>query len=109
MIIDVTLAQAKELGAQFQNKQGNQIGMGLNSIELTNLSSGADLTRNQLPAGSEEVGMKNLAIENEFGSEDGLALIPYIRESRRLKGDLILNLNDQVPFRWIEFHLLRIL
>jgi len=41
-----------------------------------------------------EVGMKNLAIENEFGSEDGLALIPYIRESRRLKGDLILNLND---------------
>jgi len=39
-------------------------------------------------------GMKNLAIENEFGTEDGLALIPYIRESRRLKGDLILNLND---------------
>lgn len=60
MIIDVTLDQAKELGAQFQNKQGNQIGMGLNSIELTNLSSGADLVRNQVPAGSEEVGMKNL-------------------------------------------------
>ena len=41
-----------------------------------------------------EVGMKNLAIENEFGTEDGLALIPYIRESRRIKGQIILNLND---------------
>ncbi|NCP84722.1 MAG: FAD-dependent oxidoreductase [Bacteroidetes bacterium] len=39
-------------------------------------------------------GMKHLAIEYEFGTDDGLALIPYLRESRRLKGELILNLND---------------
>jgi hypothetical protein len=39
-------------------------------------------------------GMKNLALSNEFGTTDGLAWIPYIRESRRVKGDIILNLND---------------
>ncbi len=42
----------------------------------------------------EEAGMKQLALHDEFGTKDKLALIPYIRESRRIKGKIVVNLND---------------
>lgn len=40
------------------------------------------------------IGKKELMLVNEFGSDDALAWIPYIRESRRLKGEFVLTLND---------------
>ena len=41
-----------------------------------------------------ELGMKNLGIaDDEFPSEDGLALMPYHRESRRIVGEAFLTLD----------------
>ncbi len=47
-----------------------------------------------------ELGYKNLGLANdEFATDDKLALIPYNRESRRMKGLVRLNNNDLVkPF-----------
>lgn len=40
-------------------------------------------------------GYKHIGLAtDEFGTEDHLALIPYIRESRRLKGKVVLKLQD---------------
>ncbi len=42
-----------------------------------------------------ELGYKNIGIaENEFPTEDGLPLIPYHRESRRIKGKVLFTVND---------------
>lgn len=43
-----------------------------------------------------ELGMENFGVYDEFGTEDKLAKIPYIRESRRLKGVKRLNEFDIV-------------
>ena len=41
-----------------------------------------------------ELGMKNLGLaDDEFPTEDGLALIPYHRESRRIEGEAFLTLD----------------
>lgn len=41
-----------------------------------------------------ELGYSNLGLaEDEFPSEDGLALIPYFRESRRIEGESLLTLD----------------
>ena len=41
-----------------------------------------------------ELGMKHLGLaDDEFPTEDGLALIPYHRESRRIKGEAFLTLD----------------
>ena len=41
-----------------------------------------------------ELGMKNLGLaDDEFPTEDGLALIPYHRESRRIKGEAFFTLD----------------
>jgi len=39
-------------------------------------------------------GFSNLGLADKFGTEDKLALIPYHREGRRVKGVIQLNLND---------------
>ncbi len=57
LIVDVSLNQDKELGAQFQNKK--DIGMGFNSISLQNLSSEADVTRKTETGATEEIPIKN--------------------------------------------------
>ncbi|MDC6480386.1 FAD-dependent oxidoreductase [Flavobacteriaceae bacterium] len=42
-----------------------------------------------------EMGFNNLSIDyNEYPSKDGFPLMPYHRESRRLKGKITLTLND---------------
>ena len=48
-----------------------------------------------------ELGFKNLGIANDvFPTEDGLPLIPYHRESRRIKGLVRFNVNDLAkPFQ----------
>ena len=48
-----------------------------------------------------ELGFKNLGIAlNEFPSEDGFPLIPYHRESRRIKGKVRFTINDLAkPFQ----------
>lgn len=51
-----------------------------------------------------ELGMKNLGIaDDEFPSEDGLALMPYHRESRRIVGEAFLTLDaaaDPYDYRY---------
>jgi len=50
-----------------------------------------------------ELGFKNIGIADEFPSADGLALIPYHREGRRLKGIVRLNVNHLTkPFDQTE-------
>lgn len=41
-----------------------------------------------------EAGLTQISLENEFGTKDKFALIPFLRESRRIKAEIILNLND---------------
>ena len=41
-----------------------------------------------------QLGFKNLGLANEFGTADKLALIPYHREGRRVKGLVRLNINN---------------
>ena len=49
----------------------------------------------------QELGYKNLRLSNEFPSKDGLALIPYDRESRRVKGKVFLTANHlEKPFSY---------
>jgi hypothetical protein len=40
-----------------------------------------------------QLGMKHIGLANEFGSADQLALMPYNREGRRVKGIVRLNIN----------------
>ncbi|MBC7587115.1 MAG: FAD-dependent oxidoreductase, partial [Chitinophagaceae bacterium] len=47
------------------------------------------------------LGMKHIGLSNEFGTEDKLALMPYNREGRRLKGLVRLNINHiQSPYNY---------
>ena len=39
-----------------------------------------------------QLGMKNIGLSNEFGTIDKLALVPYIREGRRVRGAVRLNI-----------------
>ena len=49
----------------------------------------------------QELGYKNLRLSKEFPSKDGLALIPYDRESRRVKGKVFLTANHlEKPFSY---------
>lgn len=41
-----------------------------------------------------EAGLTQITLENEFDTKDKLAHIPFLRESRRLKSEIVLNLND---------------
>jgi len=66
------------------------------------LEMAKDYTRGLIYYLRERYGIKNYAIYNEFDSADGFAKIPYVRESRRLKGvyrmdewDLLPNANGQ--------------
>ena len=40
------------------------------------------------------LGMKNLGLAEEYPSEDGLALFPYYRESRRIEGEHLFTLDE---------------
>ncbi len=40
------------------------------------------------------LGMKNLGLADEYPSEDGLALFPYYRESRRIEGEHLFTLDE---------------
>lgn len=40
-----------------------------------------------------QLGKKHIGLYNEFGSKDGLALMPYHREGRRIKGKVRMNIN----------------
>ena len=40
------------------------------------------------------LGMKNLGLADEYPSEDGLALFPYYRESRRIEGEHMFTLDE---------------
>lgn len=44
-----------------------------------------------------ELGKNTYALSNEFGTDDGLALIPYVRESRRLRGVTRITEADVIP------------
>jgi len=41
-----------------------------------------------------QLGYKNLGLDNQFGTADRLAFIPYIKESRRVKGAVRMVLDD---------------
>jgi hypothetical protein len=72
----------------------------INILEMTreerlkSLEDAKKHTLNWIYFMQQEAGMKHLALHDEFGTNDKLALIPYIRESRRIKGEIIVNLND---------------
>ncbi|MBE6215313.1 MAG: FAD-dependent oxidoreductase [Bacteroidales bacterium] len=72
----------------------------VNSIEMNSeeraeaYEKAKDFTRCFIYFIQTELGMKNLGIaDDEFPSEDGLALMPYHRESRRIVGEAFLTLD----------------
>lgn len=71
-----------------------------NTIEMTKAERGEaykaakDFTLSFIYFIQTELGMKNLGLaDDEFPTEDGLALIPYHRESRRIVGEAFLTLD----------------
>ncbi|MBT28294.1 MAG: FAD-dependent oxidoreductase [Thalassobius sp.] len=48
-----------------------------------------------------ELGFKNLRLENEFATKDALPFIPYHREGRRVKGKVFLTANHlEAPYKY---------
>lgn len=72
----------------------------VNSIEMTRAErveayrKAKDFTRSFIYFIQTELGMRNLApADDEFPTEDGLALIPYHRESRRIVGEAFFTMD----------------
>lgn len=70
------------------------------SIRQSHFASAKNKTLCYLYFIREELGFKNLALsDNEFPTEDKMPFIPYIRESRRIHGEVTFRLEDAAtPF-----------